>query len=81
MLKELPEEGVKVMGRYERAFPELFALLPTERQRSVNAALNDDRLAGNDVQRAQVELLVRSVIDDMSDEEYLTEVMDFLGRG
>lgn len=68
------------MRRYERAFPELFGLLPPERRLSVNAAFNDDRLEGNTVRREEVELLVRSVVEDMSDAEYLKEVLAFVAH-
>ena len=63
-------------SRFERDYPDLFAPLTPERRQSVSAALNDDRLEHGDVDRAQVELLVRSVTENMSDEDYLAAVLD-----
>ncbi len=62
--------------RFELEYPELFAALPENRRAGVAAALTDDRLEHGTVTRAQVELLVRSITENMSDAEYLAAVLN-----
>lgn len=69
-----------MVSRYETEFPDLFARLPAEHVSSVVAALNSDRLEGGTVGRADVELLVRSVTENMTDDEYLAAVLAIVNR-
>lgn len=62
-------------SRYELEYPELFAPLTAQRRATVSAALDDDRLEGGNISRADVELLVRSVTENMTDSEYLAATL------
>jgi len=61
--------------RYEVQYADLFEALTLEERASVSAALADDRLEGGDIRRDQVELLVRSVTESLSDSDYLDAVL------
>lgn len=64
--------------RYARLYPDLFAPLTDERKAAVSAALADDRLEGAVITREQVQLLIRSIMETMSDEQYVAEVLAHL---
>lgn len=66
------------LSRYELAYPELFAPLTPQRRATVSAALDDDRLEGGNIGRADVELLVRSVTENMTDAEYLAATLELV---
>ena len=63
-------------SRYETQFPDLFAQLPVDHQRSVAAALDDLRLEDVTVTRELVALMVRSIVEDLTDEQYLAAVLE-----
>ena len=66
------------LSRYELSYPELFAPLTPQRRATVSAALDDDRLEGGNIGRADVELLVRSVTENMTDAEYLAATLELV---
>lgn len=63
-------------SRFEALYPDLFAQLDPARRATVAAALTDDRLEHGETSRAQVELLVRSVTESMTDDEYRAAVLE-----
>lgn len=66
----------QTQNRYEAAYPELFAGLPAEWREAVGAALTSDRLEHGDVSRDQVGLVIRSITETMTDEDYVAAVLD-----
>jgi len=63
-------------SRYELEYAQLFAQLPPERRRSVAAALDDLRLEHVTVTHELVALMVRSITEDLTDEQYLAAVLE-----
>ena len=63
-------------SRYEVAFPDLYAPLTEQSRASVDAALASDRLENGPAPRELVELVIRSVTENMSDDEYTAAVLE-----
>lgn len=66
--------------RYQEQYPELFAPLSPEARENVSDALASSRLESGEASRAHVALLIRSVTENMTDDEYRDAVLEHVTR-